>query len=169
MSQNLCGGESLLHLHYSGDLIKKGEGYIVAVRRDPNPLFGLGHKIEQNWELDRDITRLSDTPVCNLAEHDKSTCLFWQFSSYLFFSNRLHKIFINLWAAGRVKKKVVIWEGGGVISFFIFCVCNKPKRYQTLSYKIQECEIIIILDRDLGPNSRNTSNRQLIILPIAAD
>lgn len=143
MSQNLCGGESLLHLHYSGDLIKK--------ERDPNPLFGLGHKIEQNWELDRDITRLSDTPVCNLAEHNKSTCLFWQPSSYLFFSNRLHKIFINLWAAGRVKKKVVIWEGGGVISFFIFCVCNKPKRYQTLSYKIQECEIIIILDRDFRP------------------
>lgn len=67
------------------------------------------------------------------------------------------------------KEKSRYLGGGGVIIFFIFCVCNKPKRYQTLSYKIQECEIIIILDRDLGPNPRNTSNRQLIILPIAAD
>lgn len=133
MSQNLCGGEWLLHLHYSGDLIKK--------ERDPNPLFGLGHKIEQNWELDRDITRLSDTPVCNLAEHDKSTCLFWQPSSYLFFSNRLHKIFINLWAAGRVKKKVVIWEGGGgssVSLYFVYVTNLKDiKHYHTKSKNVK--------------------------------
>lgn len=129
MSQNLCGGESLLHLHYSGDLIKK--------ERDPNPLFGLGHKIEQNWELDRDITRLSDTPVCNLAEHDKSTCLFWQPSSYLFFSNRLHKIFINLWAAGRVKKKVVIWEGGGssVSLYFVYVTNLKDIKHYHIKSK----------------------------------
>lgn len=129
MSRNLCGGESLLHLHYSGDLIKK--------ERDPNPLFGLGHKIEQNWELDRDITRLSDTPVCNLAEHDKSTCLFWQPSSYLFFSNRLHKIFINLWAAGRVKKKVVIWEGGGssVSLYFVYVTNLKDIKHYHIKSK----------------------------------